>query len=389
MDRRQAMVSMAVTAATAASGSSAWSASAPATPTTPATPAVPAVRRADRPLRILVLGGTRFIGLHMAEYAAQRGHVLTFFNRGKTNADRFPDIERIRGDRNGEIGGLAGRKWDAVIDNSAYVPRQVRATADLLEPNVGRYLFVSSISVYPDFAAPRDEDSAVGKLADESIEKVDGGTYGPLKALCEQAALEVFGPARATLIRPGLIVGPDDNTDRFTYWPARAARGGAMLAPGTPRDRIQVIDARDLAAFTIGCIERETGGCFNLVSPPGRFTMGQLVDESIGAAIQLARPAVAPSAVWVPPAFLQAQKLETWSDMPVWLPASGESAAFADTSATRALAAGLAVRPLRDTVIDTLAWHLQRPAAEREKLKAGPSADRELAALAAWRARAA
>ncbi len=351
--------------------------------------ATPAMRKAERPLRILVLGGTRFIGLHMTERALQRGHRLTFFNRGRTNAERFPDIERIRGDRNGDIGGLAGRQWDAVIDNSAYVPRQVQATAALLAPNVGRYVFVSSISVYPDFSAPRTEESPVGKLADETIEKVDGETYGPLKALCERAALQVFGPARTTVIRPGLIVGPDDNTDRFTYWPARAARGGAMLAPGTPRDRIQVIDSRDLARFTIEAIERGSGGTFNLVSPPGRFTMGQLLDASVAAARRLAKPAVAPSVTWVPPDFLAAQKVEPWSDMPVWLPASGDSAAFADTSAARALQAGLSVRPLRETVFDTLAWQLQRPAAERETLKAGLPADRELAALAAWRARGA
>ena len=380
MDRRQAMIAMGAAALGAGTGGRAGAADA-------ARATSPAPGEAQRPLRLLVLGGTRFIGLHMTEYARQRGHTLTFFNRGKTNAERFPEIERIRGDRNGDIGGLAGRQWDAVIDNSAYVPRQVQATAALLEPNVSRYVFVSSISVYPDFAAPRDEDSPVGKLADETIEKVDGDTYGPLKALCEQAASRVFGPARTTLIRPGLIVGPDDNTDRFTWWPARAARGGAMLAPGTPRDRIQVIDVRDLARFTIEAIERGTGGTFNLVSPPGRFTMGQLLDASVAAARRLAKPAVAPTVTWVPAEFLAAQKIEPWSDMPVWLPASGDSAAFADTSAARALQAGLSVRPLRDTVFDTLAWHLQRPAAEREALKAGLPAAREIAALAAWRAR--
>jgi 2'-hydroxyisoflavone reductase len=371
MDRRQVMTAMA--AASLAAGA--------------AGAETPPLRKAERPLRILVLGGTRFIGLHMTEYALRRGHVLTFFNRGRTNTGRFPQIERIQGDRNGDLGGLAGRQWDAVIDNSAYVPRQVQASAARLEPNVGRYVFVSSISVYPDFSVPRDEDSTVGTLADPAIETVDGATYGPLKALCEQAALKAFGASRSTLVRPGLIVGPDDNTDRFTYWPARAARGGPMLAPGTPRDRIQVIDVRDLAMFTIQAIERGTGGTFNLVSPPGRFTMGQLLDESIAAARRFAKPAVAPSINWVPPEFLAAQKIEPWSDLPVWLPSSGESAAFAGTSAARALQAGLSVRPLRETVFDTLAWHLQRPAAERAALKAGLTAERELAALAAWRAR--
>ena len=195
-----------------------------------------ALAQTRKPLSLLILGGTRFIGVEMTELALKRGHTLTFFNRGKTNADLFPDIERIKGDRNGEIDGLRGRKWDAVIDNSGYFPRAVKLTAELLAPSVSQYLFVSSISVYPDFKAPRDEASAVGKLKDESIEKVDENTYGPLKALCEKAA-EAAMPGRVTVIRPGLIVGPHDSTDRFTYWPARAARGGEMLAPRAPASR--------------------------------------------------------------------------------------------------------------------------------------------------------
>src|SRR4051794_37178304 len=246
-----------------------------------------------KPLSILILGGTRFIGVEMTELALKRGHKVTFFNRGKTNADLFPDIERITGDRNGEIDGLKGRKWDAVIDNSGYFPRAVKLTAELLAPSVSQYLFVSSISVYPDFKAPRDETSAVGKLKDESIEKVDNDTYGPLKALCEKAAAAAM-PGRVTVIRPGLIVGPNDNSDRFTYWPARAARGGDLLAPGKPSDGVQVIDGRDLAAFVIGALEKKATGTFNLVSPPGMFTIGDIVNESIRAANELAKPSPAP-----------------------------------------------------------------------------------------------
>ena len=181
--------------------------------------------------KILMLGGTRFIGLHMTALALERGHTLTFFNRGKTKTDRYPEVERIKGDRNGEIDGLKDREWDVVIDNSGYVPRHVRLSAELLAPKVRQYVFTSSISVYPNFSVPRDEKSPVGKLPDETVEKVDGDTYGPLKALCEQAAEKAL-PGRTTIIRPGLIVGPDDNTDRFTYWPARAARGGEFIAPG-------------------------------------------------------------------------------------------------------------------------------------------------------------
>lgn len=334
-----------------------------------------------KPLSILILGGTRFIGLEMTELALKRGHKVTFFNRGKTNADAFPDIERITGDRNGQIDGLKGRKWDAVIDNSGYFPRAVKLTAELLAPSVSQYLFVSSISVYPDFKAPRDETSAVGKLKDESVEKVDNDTYGPLKALCEQAA-EAAMPGRVTVIRPGLIVGPHDSTDRFTYWPARAARGGDMLAPGKPGDGIQVIDGRDLAAFVLDSLEKKTTGTFNLVSPPGMFTIGDVVNESIRAAKELAKPAPPPKAVWAPAAFLEAQKIEGWSDMPVWVDAKGDEAAFAGTSAARAMKAGLKITPMRKTCHDTLTWHLARPAAERDKLKAGIAPEREKEILA-------
>ena len=341
--------------------------------------------RAKAPLKILILGGTRFLGVHMTELALERGHTVTLFNRGRSRADLFPGVERIKGDRDGQIEGLEGRSWDAVIDNSGYVPRHVRLSAEALAADVQQYVFVSSISVYPDFSVPRTEDSPVGKLADESVEKVDGETYGPLKALCEQAAERAF-PGRTTVLRPGLIVGPEDNTDRFTYWPARAARGGELLAPNDPSDRIQVIDARDLAAFALDAIENRTSGIFNLVSPPDRFTIGELVKASTAAARRQAKPAEAPRPIWVPAAFLSQQKVEGWSDLPVWVHATGEEAGFADTSAERAMKAGLSIRPLAATVRDTLAWHLKRPPAEREKLKAGIAPEREREVLAAWRA---
>jgi 2'-hydroxyisoflavone reductase len=344
-----------------------------------------AVAETRKPLSILILGGTRFIGVEMTALALKRGHKVTFFNRGKTNSDLFPEIERIKGDRNGDIDGLKGRKFDAVIDNSGYFPRAVKLTAELLAPSISQYLFVSSISVYPDFKAPRDETSAVGKLKDETIEKVDNDTYGPLKALSEQAA-QVAMPGRVTVIRPGLIVGPHDSTDRFTYWPARAARGGEMLAPGKPSDGIQIIDGRDLASFVIDALEKRTMGTFNLVSPPGLFTIGDVVNESIRAANELAKPSPPPTAVWAAAPFLEAQKVEGWSDMPVWLDPKGDDTAFASTSAVRAMKAGLKITPMRKTCHDTLAWHLKRPAAERDKLKAGMSPEREKEVLAVLRA---
>jgi 2'-hydroxyisoflavone reductase len=336
-----------------------------------------------RPLRILMLGGTRFLGIHMTEYALARGHSVTLFNRGRTRAELFPALEHLHGDRDGKLDALRARKWDAVIDNSGYVPRHVRLSSALLAPSVGQYLFVSTISVYPNFAAPRTETSTVGTLNDPSIEKITEDTYGPLKALCEQEVEHAFA-GRATVLRPGLIVGPEDGTDRFTYWPARAARGGELLAPGTPVDGVQFIDARDLAAFAVRTLEERTTGTFNVLSPPGRFTMGSLLDASIAAAMSLAKPDAAPRATWVSAPFLAAQKIEAWTDLPVWIPAVGEDAAAADTSAARAVKAGLAVRDLAGTARDTLAWHLSRPPAEREKLKAGLSAQRESAALKLW-----
>lgn len=343
--------------------------------------------RKPKPLRILMLGGTRFIGLHMTALALERGHTLTFFNRGRTNTDRFPDIERIQGDRNGQIDGLKDREWDVVIDNSGYVPRHVTLTAELLAPRVKQYVFVSSISVYPDFSAPRDESSPVGKLEDETIEKVDGETYGPLKALCEQAAERAM-PGRVTVIRPGLIVGPDDNTDRFTWWPARAARGGEFLAPGSPKDAFQVIDVRDLAAFAINAAENHHTGTYNLVSNPNGFRFGELTDACITSANRLAKPTDKPRAVFVPAGFLEEHQVAPWSEMPAWLPAKGEEAAFAGTSNRAALAKGLKITPLKKTVHDTLAWHLKRPSEEQQNLKAGIAPDKEAAVIAAWKARA-
>lgn len=339
---------------------------------------------ARKPLDILILGGTRFLGLHMTAYALSRGHRVTFFNRGKTNTSRFSEVERLTGDRNGDIAALQGRRWDAVIDNSGYVPRQVTATAELLHATTPLYVFVSTVSVYAGFDKPSDENSPLGTLTDPTTDKVDGLTYGPLKALCEQAARQVYGDQRSLIIRPGLIVGPDDNTDRFTYWPARAARGGKFIAPGNPRDPVQFIDVRDLAEFTIESIEKNLSGTFNLLSSPGRFSIGDVINASVEAAKKVAMADADP--VWVPASFLVEQKISAWSDMPVWVPSEGDSAGFAAVSAARAVSAGMRTRPVLETVTDTLRWHLSRPEAERAKLRAGISPEREHEALVRWKA---
>lgn len=328
---------------------------------------------------LLILGGTSFLGPHLTEQALARGWRVTHFNRGRRDPDGVAGVETLIGDRDGKLEALEGRRWDAVIDTSGYVPRHVRLSAELLAPSVGYYLFVSSISVYASLATPAAEDAPVGKLEDETVEKVDGATYGPLKALCEQAAERAL-PDRTGVVRPGLIVGPLDPTDRFTYWPVRVARGGEVLAPGSPDGPLQVVDVRDLAAFMLGLVAERATGTFNAVSPPRRYTMGALLDACVQVAANDA------TVTWVPADFLAAQGVEPWSDMPAWFPPTGDEAAGALVPADRALARGLAIRPLLDTVRDTLAWHATLPEERREKLRAGLDATREAAVLAAWRA---
>lgn len=331
------------------------------------------------PFRLLILGGTSFLGPHLTEHALARGWQVTHFNRGKRLPGGMAGVEQRLGDRDGQLDSLKGGQWDAVVDTSGYVPRHVRLSAELLAPAAKHYVFISTISVYATLATPASEDAPVGKLADETVEEVTGETYGPLKALCEQAAEKAM-PGRTTVIRPGLIVGPRDPTDRFTYWPVRVARGGEFIAPGTPDDPLQVIDVRDLAALTLKCIDDRRMQVMNAVSPPRMFTMGRLMGACVTVAANGAK------AVWIPADFLAAQKVEPWSDMPAWFPPTGDEAAGALTPVDRALAAGMIIRPLLETTRDTLAWHLTRPAERREKLRAGLDAAREAEVLAAWHA---
>lgn len=334
-----------------------------------------------------MLGGTGFLGPHFVEAARKRGHTLTLFNRGKTNPDKFSgedyrDIEQLHGDRKTDLSALEGeRTWDAVLDTSAYLPADATRSAKLLAPKVKQYLLVSTISVYAKNDVPSDETSPLAVLSDPNVTEVTGETYGGLKALCEKAA-EAELPGRTTVVRPGLIVGPGDNSDRFTYWPARADRGGEILAPGSAQDPTQFIDVRDLAAFLLACIERGHVGIYNADAEPGALTMGALLRESQKAAGKKS------TLTWAPADFLEAQKVAPWSDMPVWIPARGEYAGFGRTSVSKARAAGLSYRPLRDTVRDTLAWWRKLPEERRSKPKAGLSAQREGEVLAAWHAQA-
>lgn len=333
---------------------------------------------------LLVLGGTMFLGPEVVEAALARGWTVTLFNRGKTNPGLFPDLEKLHGDRDPAKGdglkALEGRRWDAVVDTSGYVPRHVAASASLLASGARQYLFVSTISVYSDNSKPgADETAAVGTLADPTVEKIDGESYGPLKALCEQAAEKAM-PGKTTIVRPGLIVGPNDPSDRFTYWPVRVARGGEVLAPGTPQDPTQFIDARDLGRFIVELLEKNRAGVFNATGPKEPLPMGELLASCKRVSGSDA------SFTWVPAAFLEAQQVAPWADMPVWVPPVDDMAGFARVSIARALAAGLTFRPVDETVRDTLAWWKTVPEERRAKMRAGLVADREKEVLAAWRA---
>jgi 2'-hydroxyisoflavone reductase len=301
-------------------------------------------------MKLLVLGGTKFLGRHVVEAALTRGDEVTLFNRGRHDREAFPEVEKFFGDRDGGLDVLRGRRWDAVVDTSGYVPRVVRASAKLLGPAVDTYVFVSSMSVYADHSRPNDEDSAVGKLEDESVEDVTGETYGPLKALCERAA-EGAMPGRVLAVRAGLIVGPYDPTNRFGYWTARAARGGEVLAPA-PHDRqVQFVDARDLAAWMLRMAEEKRVGVFNASGPDYRLTMGGFLEGRREASASDAR------ITWVDENFLLERGVEAWSELPLWIPEADERLRyFLGENCERAHAAGLTFRPLAETIRDTLAW---------------------------------
>ncbi|HTE55164.1 MAG TPA: NAD-dependent epimerase/dehydratase family protein [Kofleriaceae bacterium] len=351
----------------------------------------PAAARAPAPVpvkdakkKILILGGTGFIGPAMVEAAQARGHTLTLFNRGKTNPQLFPDVEKLHGDRDGKLEALAGHTWDAVIDTSGYVPRLVKMSADLLARAVDQYVFISTISVYAGFAVPNmDESGAVATIADATNEDVKTN-YGALKALSEKAA-EASMPGRALVIRPGLIVGPRDATGRFTYWPVRVARGGEVLAPGGGSDPVQYIDVRDLAAWTIHMIEAKGAGTFNALGPASRLEMSAML-----TGVKEAIPGSDARFTWVPADFLEKEKVQPWSEMPVWIPPTGEYAGTGTMSNARAVAQGLTFRPVGDTTKATLDWLKTLDEAERAKVTqgAGLPADREAKVLARWHARA-
>jgi len=334
-----------------------------------------AVTAAVDPLRILVLGGTGFIGPHQVEYARSRGHTLTLFNRGRTNTGLFPDVERLVGDRNGDLTALEGREWDVVLDNSGYEPDQVRASAELLAPRTGRYLFVSTQSVYSDRGIiDQDERGAIGM---EGVPSEEWDGYGPLKALCESAARDVLGN-RLTVVRPAVIVGPGDRSDRFTYWVLRVDRGGEVMAPGAPSDPSQFIDVRDVTEFMVHLLEQDQTGTYNATGPATPLTFAEMLESMKRVSGSDAE------FTWVDGAFMEEHGVRAFSHMPMWMPPEGATAGFLRMSNARAQAAGLTFRPLDQTVGDTLAWCRTEPSERWEDMRAGITAEREAELLARW-----
>lgn len=330
-------------------------------------------------MKLLILGGTGFLGPHIVERAIERGHEVTLFNRGRSGPELFPNVERLRGDRNNDLESLRNRKWDGAIDTSANIPRWVRSSGEILKGNVGQYVYISSISVYPTFEEiGKDETAPVGTLEDPSVERITGETYGPLKAASEQAARDVYGD-RATIVRPGLIVGPLDNSDRFTYWPVRIDRGGEVLAPGPMDAAVQFIDARDLAAFIVKTLEDGHTGTYNATGPIRPYAMAEVlhgIRAVTSADVQF---------TWVEPEFLAQQGVGPWMELPLWVPAVGPMAGFSKVSNEKARNVGLTFRPLADTARDTLTWAKTRP--DDHRWGAGLSAEKEQRVLEAWKAR--
>lgn len=315
-------------------------------------------------MKILILGGKRFLGIALVEAVLQAGHTPVLFNRGLTNPDLFPKVQNLIGDREKDLKALKRRKWDAVIDTSGYLPRIVKRTAELLSNKCKSYTFISSISVYRDYINPDiREDYPLAQLEDPKDEDYTGKSYGPLKALCEYEIQKNFD-GKVLVIRPGLIVGPNDPTDRFSYWPWRISQGGDVLAPAPPNADLQFIDVRDLASFIIRLVEKQTEGVFNVTGPKKPTTFGSLLVACREASLSDA------NFIWVDEPFLLEHGVTPWTDLPMWVPTTDPNfTGFYNVNINKALKAGLSPRPLSETVGDTLAWLKERPASK--KLKAG------------------
>jgi 2'-hydroxyisoflavone reductase len=342
------------------------------------------VEQAEKSLRILILGGTSFTGPFQIKYALERGHTVTIFNRGRTVPTMHPEVldqvERLTGDRDDDLEALKGREWDAVIDNSASIPRWVRQTTELLKDHTETYLFTSSLSVHADFSVEGiTEDHPVATIEDPTVEEITGATYGALKALCEDVTREAY-PDGAIIVRPHLIVGPGDPTDRWTYWPVRIDRGGEVMAPGNPTDPTQYIDTRDLAEFDIHLVETRRLGTYSAVGPLSQLSMGEML---YGIRSVVSNDI---SFTWVPAAFLAENQVFPWQHMTAWVPYEGDSKGFGRFNNSRSVAAGLEYRPLADTARSTIDWWYTLPEERRAAPKAGLDPEKEKEVLAAFHA---
>lgn len=336
----------------------------------------PRLALGKEPLKILILGGTGFTGPHQVETALGRGHQVTLFNRGVSQPGLFPQVENLTGDREGDLSALKGRKWDAVIDNSGNVPRWVESAAAVLKGNVGQYMYVSSISAYADQSVVGLKETApLQQITEAQAQELTANNYGGVKALCEAKTQAAF-PQTSTIVRTGLIVGPGDPTDRFTYWPVRLHDGGTVLAPGKPTDPIQCIDARDLAQWMIAALEDKHYGIYNVTGPRQPLTIGDFLEGVKGTVNSDA------TLSWVPADFLQKKGITPWGDMPLWVPPGSEISGLTTIDISRALKAGLTFRPMALTVQDSLAWYRSEPG-ERQ-LKAGLTPAREASLLREW-----
>jgi 2'-hydroxyisoflavone reductase len=330
-------------------------------------------------MKLLIIGGTVFLGRALVEAAVARGHEITLFNRGQHNPDLFPEVEKLRGNRDGELEVLQGRTWDAVLDTCGYFPRVVRQSAQALADSAGHYTFISSISAYSDFSRPLDEQGSLGQIEAEEAEaadKITNENYGPLKVRCEQEVEQAF-PGRTLVLRPGIIVGPHDPSDRFTYWPWRVARGGEVLVPGKPEQRVEIIDVRDLAEWNIRMVEENGTGIYNTTGPDYPLTMQHLLETC--------RTALGGEAgfVYVPGEFLKEQEVEPNAVHCWWLPENvPEYQYFWEVDCRKALADGLRHRPLADIARDTLAWAATRP--DDWKWRTGLASEQESRLLEAW-----
>jgi 2'-hydroxyisoflavone reductase len=339
-------------------------------------------------MKILIIGGTKFLGRHLIDAALKNGHEVTLFNRGRFSQEEFENVEQIHGDRNSDLEKLSGRNFDACIDTCGYLPQSVKASAEFLRDAINQYIFVSSVSAYKDFSQPDfDENAPLAELTDEQkerFEKIDpkgdltapvlGDMYGALKVLCEREVLNTM-PDHALIVRPGLIVGEYDWTDRFSYWVMRTKSGGEVLTPGTPERFVQFIDARDLSRWIVKMAEENQTGIFNATGKPFDLTFQSLLEEIKSVTASDAR------FTWVTEDFLQSENIAPWGEMPLYLPESdADLKGFLSANVDRAMAKGLTFRPLGKTILETLNWRKN----VKDELKAGISAEREAELLEKW-----